>query len=173
MTLKWAVFITQCVVIRNVPCSFKIICFLSLVLLESIFRFYSRRLNMSCFPLDCEKTRQQVMYSSLQWEAAAEWCFSIRAELVLRRNARAPPLRRHGESLFPYSSPSLDFQHHHAHHYRCQKLRAEYELSVIGGPVAGAARGEPVGGGVTRRCRCLNSDRPWRGEDTSPSRRAP
>ena len=71
----------------------------------------------------------------------------LQSELVLRRNASAPPLHRHGELLFPYHySPSLDFQHHHAHHYRCQKLCAEYELSLMGW--GGGRRGV-----VTRKCR--------------------
>ncbi|KAK9538046.1 hypothetical protein VZT92_005607 [Zoarces viviparus] len=40
----------------------------------------------------------------------------------------------------------------------------KYELSVIGA-VAGAARGgsQEEEAGVTRRCRCFNCDRPWRG----------
>lgn len=80
---------------------------------------------------------------------AAEWCFSIRCVLVLRRNAKPespPPLHiLLLQFLFPYYSPSLDFQHHHARHYRCQKLYTEYELSGMRGcgrPCRGGARGE-------------------------------
>lgn len=39
-------------------------------------------------------------------------------------------------------------------------------------PPGGSRQKEEGGGGrVTRSCRRLLSDRPWRGEDTSPSRR--
>lgn len=107
-----------------------------------VFLFFFSFRSITCFVYVCShvslqmfeyklfSSSHQIMDSSVQWEAA-ESCFSNTTALVLRRNTRAPPLHRHGESLFPYYSPSLDFQHHHAHHYRCQKLCAEYELAVI------------------------------------------
>ena len=136
-------------------------CFLWVYFYFFLFLFFSTcfayvfsLVSLHMFEYKLFSSSHQIMDSSVQWEAA-ESCVSITTALVLRRNTRAPPLHRHRDSLFPYYSPSLDFQHHHAHHYRCQKLCAEYELAVIfyfffwggggGGGQAAAAQGGPGG----------------------------
>lgn len=89
-------------------------------------------------------TSQGVMYSSLPKEAA-EWRVCKREGIGPEEKCKRPSPDGHGDSPFPYYNP-LGFQHHHAHHYRCQKLCVEYELWIMGVGWGGG------GGGVTRRC---------------------
>lgn len=100
-----------------------------------------------------EQPQQQITHSWLRGEAA-EWCFSIISELALRRVARAL-----------ISSQPLRYFCIAVHIIIVVKTCISSMNSGWRGglDVAGATGREPAEGGVTRRCRHLLSDQPWRG----------
>lgn len=53
-------------------------------------------------------------------KTTSRWCINS-FRFGPDKKCNSPSSSRRRESLFTYSSPS-SFQHHHAHHYRCQKL---------------------------------------------------
>ena len=60
---------------------------------------------------------------------AAQWCFFYQEGLGPEEKYKGPTSGTESP-YFPTAAPPSDFQHHHAHHYRCQKLwRGVYELS--------------------------------------------
>lgn len=72
-----------------------------------------------------------MKYSSVQWEAAAVVMPFYQKWIGPEEKCKGPTEPAHFPTAQP---PPLDFQHRHAHHYRCQKkLHADYELLADGG----------------------------------------
>lgn len=106
------------------------------------------------------KSIQQIKYSSFQWVA-----FKV---LLFHHKWISPEVKKETtRALFPYSCPSLHFQHHYAHHYRCQKVaRSRLNSRFDRGALAASVQGKREGGDaqVSTQSNC----EPGRGEVRTP-----